>query len=424
MAIRKDSAEDGNIDLVEVVAEISVSFAGLTPEGLDEAITRALARIGTHVGADRSYVFLIDAGRGTMSNTHEWCAEGIRPERDNLQDIPLEEYPQLLDFLEQSNVREIPRVKDLPDDEEGLRKILEAQEIQSLILVSLRDRKGGLIGFSGFDAVLSERPWQPDHIHLLQVTCDLIGAVLENQHLWERLRESEAYNRAVSNALQKTNLQLTRVEDEQRRDLAELLHDQIGQELSALHFQLEACRGTGEVAPDKIESMIELVAQTQVRTQDLTFDLSPPLLHHLGLTAALQALARRIEREHDLTCTVTSTGPTVAPGSVTGPLLYRMARELVFNAVKHAGGSRIDVTLDCSDERVTLIVADDGCGMSADPSHLPGLDAQGGFGLFSIRQRLVPLGGTMAIATDAGTRVEITLPHRDGAGPRNARTRP
>ncbi|NQT53929.1 serine/threonine protein phosphatase, partial [bacterium] len=72
---------------------LAAEFASVHVENTDAAIGNALKAIGEHVGSDRSYVFVFAADGRTMSNTHEWCAPGIEPQRGNLQDLPIDLFP-------------------------------------------------------------------------------------------------------------------------------------------------------------------------------------------------------------------------------------------------------------------------------------------------------------------------------------------
>ncbi len=503
-------------ELEALVARISLSFVGLAPTELDRAITNALAEIGRFVGADRSYVFLYDQEAGTASNTHEWCAEGITCEKDNLQDVPLTAFPYLLDRLENEVFVDIPTVAELPTEAGAVKESFLAQGIRSLVLVSMRSSRGQPIGFAGLDAVRQERPWYSTDHHLLQLTADLISTTLESQDLWQRLADNEARNRALldalpdtmvafnregrvlevrtsrfdphpeiseelkashiseflgpaqagifrdavarveqgenpvvtefelqqrgkklsfevrvtryregeylalvrditqrkrnENALRSLVLQLCTAEEGQRRELALLLHDGIGQDLSALHYQMQACfEGTAPSA-HRLNKMVGLLQQVMAKTQDLTFDLSPPMLYELGLGAALQAMVRRFNRDQagDYSLTVVGDGPE--PDSTTAILLYRITRELLINAAKHSGADRVVVRLENRAENVVLTVSDNGRGFTGEDMGPKDDLRRGGFGLFSIRQRLGPLGGRLEIGNGEGARITITLP--------------
>ncbi len=503
--------------LEEMVAKISLSFAGLKPGELDAAVTSALAEVGSFVGADRSYIFLYDFATQTTSNTHEWCEEGIVPQKDNLQGISLAAFPYLIGRLDEEVVVDIPVVADLPASATPEKESFEAQGIQSLVLMSLRDRSGRTIGFAGFDAVTHERPWYAGDLNLLQLTSDLITSALENEHLWHKLSASEARNRAIIKALPDTlvtfdgqgrilelnvseadrhldisqelleknipeflgptqtilfkeaiarleagdnpsisefriqrdgsgldfevritrysageylalvrditqrrlaetalrslALKLGEVEEAQRWELALLLHDGIGQDLSALHYQMQACLEDPNPDHSRFGEMITLLQRAMSKTQDLTFDLSPPLLHELGLGPALCALVRKFDRDYEPQFSFRTAGDCPQPDSALAILLYRITRELLFNSVKHSRADKVDVELECGVEGIVLVVADNGCGFDAPMNPPLTSDSKGGFGLYSIHQRLKPLGGDLVVERELGVKITITLPY-------------
>ena len=116
-------------------------------------IRTSLKQIGEFVEVDRSYIFSYDFVNNTTSNTYEWCAEGIEPEIENLQNIPIDYIPQWLEAHRNGKAFYVEDVSLLPDDgEQGLRAVLEPQGIKSLIAIP-KIKNDELIGFVGFDAV-------------------------------------------------------------------------------------------------------------------------------------------------------------------------------------------------------------------------------------------------------------------------------
>jgi len=88
------------IDFESIVLDISTRFISLDVDHTDENIQRGLERIGRFTQSDRSYLFLYDKEDDTYSNTHEWCAEGIKSQRENLQKLPESMFPVLFGNLQ------------------------------------------------------------------------------------------------------------------------------------------------------------------------------------------------------------------------------------------------------------------------------------------------------------------------------------
>ena len=165
------------LEMEVLIAAISSKFLNLTPDTVNDEINRVLEIIGKFVIADRSYVFCLsaDGKEKTLSNTHEWCAEGIKPEIGNLQGIAVENFPWWMERIERFEIIHIPRVADMPACAQAEKDMLQAQSIQSLVIVPMV-YSGSLTGFLGFDSVRTEKTWDDDDVLLLK----LVGEILVN----------------------------------------------------------------------------------------------------------------------------------------------------------------------------------------------------------------------------------------------------
>ncbi len=175
------------IELEMLITGLSTHFINLPLDQVNAGITHALQEIGEFSGIDRSYIFLLYNDGMQMDNTHEWCADGIEPQIDNLKGLPAEILPWWMDKLHQFENIHIPRVADLPSEARAEKKILQAQDIQSLIVIPLIF-SGTLTGFLGFDSVSAEKTWLEETIALLRVTGDVIANALERKRAEEQIR--------------------------------------------------------------------------------------------------------------------------------------------------------------------------------------------------------------------------------------------
>ncbi|MFC1579498.1 PAS domain S-box protein [Thermodesulfobacteriota bacterium] len=187
---RAEEALKHEIDFRWVLGTISNEFITASPAAIDESIDRALEAIGEFVGADRSYVIRFDFERGTICNTHEWCREGIDPQIENLQDVPIEMFHWVIDQLADLQVVPITRVADLPEEAAPEKQEFEAEGIQSLLLVPLVS-EGKCFGTVGFDFVLGARSYSDIEIKLLQMSGATLSNALDRKQAEEALRESE-----------------------------------------------------------------------------------------------------------------------------------------------------------------------------------------------------------------------------------------
>jgi PAS domain S-box-containing protein len=209
-----------------------------------------------------------------------------------------------------------------------------------------------------------------------------------------------------------TNEMITKEENE-RRQLGMYLHDRIGQSLSVLKMQLEmmATELTGSKDREKCVPILKLIEETIHDTRVLSYELSPVILHELGLEVALGWLVEKIQKQHNLAVSFTSDNKAMQLHDDAKIILYRSVSELLNNAVKHAWAQHVAVSIKRRNGQVQITVEDDGVGF--DPAQLEGIAAtECGFGLFSIKERLHYLGGSVRIQSIPykGTRITLHAP--------------
>ena len=179
-----------------VLLKISQDFARANVESIDERILAALKQICEYDHDDRCYVFLLSADGKTMSNTHEWCRDGIACLRGSLQDIPVDLVPWWMEKLQKLEYIYIPAVSALSNEAQADKKILQDRNIRSLLVVPIT-YDSSLVGFLGFDAIGSEKTWPRDSIFLLNMVSDIFALALRRKHDIMALKESENNYRAI-----------------------------------------------------------------------------------------------------------------------------------------------------------------------------------------------------------------------------------
>lgn len=148
---------------------------------IDKTIRSSLTDLGKFTGADRVYVFLYSPDGVTMDNTHEWCAEGIEPQIDNLKNIPRNDLKWLSKQMEFGESLEIEDVSALPQDAAVEKQSLEAQGIKSLVLIPLRIKQQP-IGFVGLDNTRSTGKFPDESLALLRLFGELLSKILARKN--------------------------------------------------------------------------------------------------------------------------------------------------------------------------------------------------------------------------------------------------
>jgi diguanylate cyclase (GGDEF)-like protein/PAS domain S-box-containing protein len=169
-------------DQRELVYRLSLSLARSRIDELDGSIQKVIAELGTHLKADRSYLVMLEEATQTASITHEICSPGTSPQRDAIQNVPMERFPWLAEQLDDFPVVVIPDVEKLPDDANEEKLEFRRQGIRSLILIGIK-LEGQLAGVLGFDFLdRSETPDAAMREFLVQLG-DVLGSSVHRQIL-------------------------------------------------------------------------------------------------------------------------------------------------------------------------------------------------------------------------------------------------
>jgi signal transduction histidine kinase len=296
-----------------------------------------------------------------------------------------------------------------------------ARAIRDAVGAAVVIASGGAL-FVAFDVVERIAPpirrWEAAQLDDLLLTLALAVVVLawfairrwrESVRQLAALRQAEAENLAHLRRLEALSSQLLDTEERERLRLSEALHDGVGQTLFACQLQLAplAQHMTDPRGQQQLGEAQQLVAAALKHARDLTVDLSPPILHDLGLAEAIVWWLQRVESRYGVRA-------RLAPGEAWSevPALWHAAvfhsvQELVINAGKHAQASSIEVRVQReAGEGLSIEVIDDGRGFDR------ALAVDGGFGLFSIERRMACIAGRLDIraAVSGGTVASLRFP--------------
>ncbi len=259
-----------------------------------------------------------------------------------------------------------------------------------------------------------EGPFLAEERELIQSLAEMLRSHLDHMLADEARRQTrealEAEVMARTADLRRLASRLTLAEERERRRIAEGLHDHVGQGLAFIKFRLREFQGNAIFGgmEETLDEIMRLLDQTIRYTRDLTGEISPPVLYELGLVPALDWLAEQFTRKHRFPVKFTAGGGTPPLPESLSVMLFKSSRELLFNGLKYSGADGAHMSLTRAGDRLVLEVSDRGRGF--DPA--AGATRGDAFGLFSIRERLRDLGGTVEIesAPGAGCRVILGVP--------------
>jgi signal transduction histidine kinase len=265
------------------------------------------------------------------------------------------------------------------------------------------------------DYLLHSPGWLPELVFALHQSLKLADTARLNARLTDELA---ALNRSLADQVatrtreleaeklraQALSTRLLRVQEDERRALAQELHDQIGQLLTGLRFQLEAAKGG---AP--LDEALAVTDDLLKSVRALTLSLRPRMLDDLGLSPALEWQTKLFARQTGIAVELELSLPTARFPTELEITVYRVVQEALTNVARHSGATAAVVTVTASDTELHVEIADRGRGFDATTA----LARNDSLGLAGIAERVRLAGGRLEIVSQPGqgTRLhaEFTL---------------
>ena len=171
-----------------------IAFLAIESHSIDEFLDTCLNIMGKTLDVSRAYFFHYTLEEKSMTNTQEWVADGITPEKDNLQQIPETVLPWWTEQMKRGNIINFQNIEDIPGTNE--KSILSGQGIKSILVVPVTVDKR-YYGFLGFDECRYQRQWAPEDVDILKTAGALIEKYVESKNIEQSLRYSEEKYRRV-----------------------------------------------------------------------------------------------------------------------------------------------------------------------------------------------------------------------------------
>jgi signal transduction histidine kinase len=237
---------------------------------------------------------------------------------------------------------------------------------------------------------------------LIQRATHIAGIAIERKQMEEQLDALNAH--------------LERAREDERTGIARELHDELGQAMTGLKMDLAwlerrllAANGA-TLSPEfdeRISAMSQLIDETINQVRRISAELRPGMLDHLGLLAALEWQAKEFEKRMGTACVIESNVETIDLARDASTGVFRIFQEALTNVARHAGATRVEVKLDQRDDRLSLVIADNGKGIREGAAKSPT-----SLGLLGIRERARRLGGEVEVTRrrGGGTMVRLALP--------------
>jgi signal transduction histidine kinase len=294
---------------------------------------------------------------------------------------------------------------------------VDARQLERWRLDSRRLPAGSVVRFREPSVWEQYRWYVVAAVSALLVQTGLIGGLLV---LYVQRRRAQARLAESVTEIQTLAGRLITAQEEERRRIARELHDGVNQKLSALSIALTTL---GRSVPSGAADLTGALARLQERAaglvdevRQLSHELHPGVLQHVGLVAALQGYCEEFEGEHGLAMTFRADEDLGVVPIDHALCLYRATQEALGNVAKHAKARHVRVNLARDHDDVRLTVADDGCGFDLTEAR-----SRGGLGLISLDERVRLVGGQVTIRSgpQEGTEmgIQVPLPENPDAPP-------
>jgi two-component system sensor histidine kinase UhpB len=296
------------------------------------------------------------------------------------------------------SLQEITHADDLGSDLKYIEQVL-SREIENYSLENRYYRKdGSIVWITLTVSLVFDYKGAPDYF---------IAAV---QDISER-KQAEEQLHIYRERLRALALKLILTEEQERRQISEELHDGPAQSLSFVRLQLaSASKAATETAQSrKLDDVSKVVRESIQQIRDIILALSSPSMKEIGLAAAISEwVEEQIGRRYELRTSFTDASDELPLSYEIQAMLFRNTRELLMNAAKHAQADSVSVRMESSARAFWITVEDDGIGFSmAAVSDLS--NHSGGFGLFSIAERMADMEGSLEMVAAPGQGCKATL---------------
>ncbi len=236
-----------------------------------------------------------------------------------------------------------------------------------------------------------------------------------------RMREEQSRSRdALRNSYEQLHslaAHLHSVREEERASIAREVHDELGQILTALKFDLfsVAAKLKNINAPihKTVSADVELIDRTIKAVKKICTELRPGILDHLGLGPAIEWQVAEFQKRSGIECQIVLSPEEATGDKNLGIALFRILQESLTNILRHSKATKVRVVLAENDRDIILEITDNGIGITEEE-----LSKSNSFGLVGIHERVYPWKGQVRITgvRDKGTTIKITIPKNTGPG--------
>lgn len=388
------------VEDLTIMNEVSQSITkSLHLDQLLSSVANSLTRM---IGASNCYIFSVDDKRNLLYGV---AASDQRGDAVRKVEIKMNENTLVaLTAREQHSFV----IENAPQDPRVSKKWIDLFKSRSLLSVPLIIKER-VIGVLLLDETRYFRQFTPEEIQKIVTLANQVSIAIENATLYQAVTKHMERLQTLSSAI-------VNIQEEERRRIAQELHDEAGQALTGIKMNLEWVEK--ELAPsekairEKIEEVKSQVGKIMEELRRLSYDLRPAILDELGLVPTLRWYIEEYSKRTRTAVHLQTTGLQKRLSAKIETLLYRVIQEALTNVAKHAQAESVILSLEKKDVHVHLYITDDGRGFEVKRYFSSPPIIRRGLGILGMKERVELAGGTFFIDSDLGqgTRISIKVP--------------
>jgi signal transduction histidine kinase len=393
-------AERDQRELAEALRDAAETLSGTLD--FDEVLDGILAGAGRVVSHDVADILMLDsAGMISIVRSRGYAEHGLE-EWTRVQRFPLADFRSLRGIVESGQPIAIPDTQTY----DGWVDVPETRWIRSYVCAPIR-MKGRIVGFISLSSTTSGT-YTSVQAQRLQSFANQAAIAIENARLFEEVQAGRERLRDLAGYLQTAR-------ETERTHIAQEIHDEFGQALTALKMDLSwLSRRLPADEPrlaKRVGTMSKLIDSTVQMVRRVATELRPGLLDDLGLVAALEWQAEEFAERSGIDCELHIEQEEIVLHQDLATALFRIFQESLTNVARHAQATEVHVALEDSPHEVVLIVRDNGKGITKDQ-----VSAPQSLGLIGIQERAHFWGGDVTFEGIAGqgTTVTVRIPRAGG----------
>ncbi|MFZ0534904.1 MAG: GAF domain-containing protein [Anaerolineales bacterium] len=284
-------------------------------------------------------------------------------------------------------------------------------DVRSIICTPILDSVGEVLGYFDIRNKRDSEGFTINDQEMLMALAPAASIAIQNALAYQQRLATVVELKESSKQLQALAANLELAREEERMRIARELHDQLGQALTAMKYDLAwLADRLGQKDATLAQKAETVTAQmdTMIKTvRRIATELRPGMLDDLGLAASIEWQAHDFEKRTGIVCAVSVPAEDLHLNRGQSVALFRIFQEALTNVERHASAQHIEVSLTTTPEALTLRIHDDGRGIQA--QEIDGLDS---LGLLGMRERMKRLGGTFDIRgiPGEGTIITVSIP--------------